>query len=148
MPGSTLPAVEPAPVPLSLQLEALVMLSLARPLLRGIGTAGTLRRLARPARTQGRPVSHASALRAVRRAARLTGGACLPQAVALTAILTRAGEGPTLVLGSRRYDEAKWGAHAWVDADGELLDPLPGLDHHRPLGAYRSADGWKLGRPA
>jgi len=77
----------------------------------------------------------------------VTGGACLGQAVALTAILTRAGEDVTLVLGSRRYDEAKWGAHAWVGAGGDLLDPLPGLDHHRPLGVYRADDGWALGRP-
>jgi hypothetical protein len=139
--------VEPAPVPLSLQVRALVLLALARPLLRGIGTARTLRRLASRPRSRPRPVPHASALRAVRRASRVTGGACLGQAVALTAILTRAGEEPALVLGSRRYDEGKWNAHAWVDAGGELLDPVPGLELHRPLGIYRAADGWELREP-
>jgi hypothetical protein len=77
----------------------------------------------------------------------VTGGACLGQAVALTAILARAGEDPVLVLGSRRYDEGAWGAHAWVDSGGELLDPVPGLEHHRPLGMYRAADGWELRQP-
>jgi hypothetical protein len=47
---------------------------------------------------------------------------CLPQSVALAAMLERAGANPVLILGCRRSDDAAWVAHAWVEVAGEPLD--------------------------
>jgi hypothetical protein len=73
-------------------------------------------------------------MRAVRRAARLVGGDCLAQSIALTAALARANADPTMVLGCRRYGEREWGAHAWVVVDGEVFEPLRAGAHHALAG--------------
>jgi hypothetical protein len=63
---------------------------------------------------------------------------CLPQSVALAAMLERAGAKPVLILGCRRSDDAAWVAHAWVEIDGDALDA--GASAFMPL-ARLSADG-------
>lgn len=141
MAGAPIYAAVVAPrVPVVLQARALLILALAQVLLRRQGTAAALRLLARRRRNP-RSLEPPVAMRAVRRAGRLTRGACLSQAVALTALLTRAGEDPTLVLGCRRYREGVWGAHAWVDLDGEQLEPVAS-EEHQLLATCRPEHDW------
>lgn len=136
----------PPRVPVVLQARALLVLARAQLLLRRRGTATTLQLLARR-RHSPRPLDPPVAVRAVRRAGRLTRGACLSQAVALTALLTRAGEDPTLVLGCRRYREGVWGAHAWVDLDGDQLEPVVS-EEHQLLATCRPEHDWVPSPPA
>lgn len=77
-------------------------------------------------------------LRATRRSARLLRANCLAQSIALTVAQHRAAKRPALILGCRRYDDGRWGAHAWVVVDSEVLDALPS-GAHEPL-AQLSAD--------
>ena len=86
------------------------------------------------------------ALTAVRRAARLAGGACLPQAVALTVLLERAGCDPVLVLGSHLDTKREWSAHAWVEADRLVLEPVITVEHE-PLANLTAANGWTPSPP-
>jgi len=109
-------------VNLATQLRALASLTRARLMLRHSDTTATLRRLAsRGAR--GAAADPSQALSAVRRASRIVGGECLPQAVALTAMLQRAGHEPLLILGCRRTGNTGWSAHAWVRVNEMVLDP-------------------------
>jgi hypothetical protein len=101
--------------------------------------------LAPPRPASGRVDSDA-ALLAVQRASRVTGGACLPQSVALAALLRRDGAAPVLVVGCRRYENRTWGAHAWVRVDGTVLDPDPSGEHAE-LAWYRSENDWQPGPP-
>jgi hypothetical protein len=66
---------------------------------------------------------------------------CLPQSIALTVALGRAGYAPTLILGCRRYDARNWGAHAWVSVAGEVLDPIPS-GPHQALAHLDAGTGW------
>jgi hypothetical protein len=128
-----------------LQARALAFVTAARLLLRRRGTAETLRRLG-PARRSRGPVDTDAALVAVQRASRVAGGACLPQSVALAALLRRDGAAPVLVVGCQRYENRTWGAHAWVRVDGAVLDPDP-CGEHADLAWYRSEDDWQPGSP-
>jgi len=80
-------------------------------------------------------------LRAVRRASRAVRANCLPQSIALTVALTRAGLDPELVLGCRRYDDKNWGAHAWVRVNEVVLDPIPS-GAHQALARLDAGTGW------
>ncbi len=122
-----------------LQVRAIAYVVAARMLLSRRGMPATLRALAR--RRAGRAVDVEDALHAVRRAGRLAGATCLPQAVALTALLRRDGADPTVVLGCRRYDNGHWGAHAWVELDGVVWDPLPS-GAHATLARCDAARDW------
>jgi hypothetical protein len=128
-----------------LHARALALVTAARFLLPRRGTAATLRRLGPPPRERG-PVDTDAALAAVQRASRLAGGACLPQSVALAALLRRDGGAPVLVVGCQRYEDRTWGAHAWVRLDGRVLDPDP-CGEHADLAWYRSANDWQPGSP-
>lgn len=114
---------------------------LARISLRRADTTTTLRRLTRRRASFARPFEPYDGLRAVRRAARVVGGNCLAQSVALTAALTRAGEDTTLVLGCRRYGSEEWGAHAWVRARNTTFDPRPS-GAHQALAQLSAATEW------
>jgi hypothetical protein len=126
-------------VPIGLQVRAIAVLMLVRVLLKRTGTTGTLRRLARPG--FGKDVDPQIATRAVRRAGRLVGGVCLPQCVALAALLQRAGREPTLVLGCRRGAGGNWTAHAWIEVGNDVHEPVPG-GRNTALAQLRWADGW------
>ena len=105
-----------------LQLRAILTVAAARRLLRRDGTTGTLRRL--QASGELPPADPGAVLAAVRRAARVVGGECLPQAAAIAALLQRMGMAPLLVLGCRRAPQGgEWLAHAWVELDHAVLDP-------------------------
>jgi hypothetical protein len=126
-------------VPVGLQARALALLALSRVLLPRVGTTTTLKRLGR--RGRRRDLDPLQATRAVRRAGRLVGGLCLPQCVALTALLQRSGGEPVLVLGCRRITDGTWTAHAWVQLDKNVLEPVQG-GRNAPLARLRWADGW------
>jgi len=83
----------------------------------------TLRdRLARrgPARAKG--PSAAQIGWAVRTAARYVPGAtCLVQALAASALLSRAGHAPDLRIGVVKPDRSALSAHAWVERDGVIV---------------------------
>ena len=128
-----------------LQARALALVTAARLLLPRRGTAATLRRLAPPPRARG-TVDTGAALLAVRRTSRVAGGACLPQSVALAALLRRDGAAPVLVVGCQRYENRTWGAHAWVRVDTTVLDPDP-CGEHAELAWYRSENDWQPGSP-
>jgi hypothetical protein len=135
------------------ELRVAILLVAVRLVLPRIGLAATLKRFARPgpspsvaARRNGGAVDVVgqSAVEAVQRAARRTGGGtCLAQSVVLTALLIRTGADPEVVLGCRRYQDGHWGAHAWVELDGRLLEPVR-ADEHTELTRCRASAGWKL----
>jgi hypothetical protein len=81
------------------------------------------------------------ALIAVRRAGRLVGGVCLPQTVALAALLQRGGYEPAVILGCLRVPDGTWSAHAWVELEGSVLEPVVSRGH-TALACLRAADGW------
>lgn len=116
------------------------LLLVARASLRQRGLTETLRRL-----TVGKPVaagaSSAEALRALHLAGRMVHAPCLAQSVALTAALTRARKTPVLVLGARRYEDRRWGAHAWVEVGDDVLDPVP-TDRHDAFARLDATTGW------
>lgn len=91
----------------------------------------------------GRGLDAELAARSVASAARLLRADCLPQAVALAALLQRAGAAPTVVLGCRLYGPGRWGAHAWVEADGRSFDPLDS-EQHAELARLTAADRWEV----
>jgi hypothetical protein len=91
-----------------------------------------------------RGVDEDQALRAVRRAGAVFRADCLPQAIALTALLHRDGATPELVLGCRRYGPNQWGAHAWVEVNGLTLDPVE-QPHHAVLARLSAAKTWEVG---
>jgi hypothetical protein len=51
-----------------------------------------------------------------------------------------------VVLGCRQYDDGRWGAHAWVIVDGEVLEPVPS-GPHAELARLDAAGGWVPTRP-
>lgn len=110
-------------------------------LLRRKPTDAVVRRLVSRRAVRQR-VAPDEAMRAVRRGARVFGGACLPQSVALTALLARQGDTPTLVLGCRLYENHEWGAHAWVQLGASELDPVPS-GPHASLAHLNAATDWK-----
>lgn len=126
-----------------LHLAAVTTLAAARILVRLLGLQRTLVVLA--GRSVGRPrdPEGARVVRAVRRAGSLVPGAtCLVQSLAVAALLNRMGRPCDLVLGCRRRDDG-WVAHAWVEVDGERLEPVVGGVHHE-LARCRSTQGWRL----
>lgn len=126
-----------------LQLRLAALLVSARLSLRRADTTTTLRRLTRRRFGHTRPFRPHDGMRAVRRAARVIGGDCLAQSVALTAALARANHDAVLVLGSRRYPSGEWGAHAWVRAEAQTLDPRPS-GVHQPLAQLSAATAWSV----
>ena len=122
-----------------LQLRMTVLLAATKRSLRRRDTTATLRRYADHGHWPSFDAD--DGLRAVRRAARLLGANCLAQSVALTCAVTRAGLAPELILGSRRYGEAKWGAHAWIVLDAQVYDPLPSGEH-RALASISAGTQW------
>jgi hypothetical protein len=81
------------------------------------------------------------ALLAVQRAGRVTRAACLAQSIALVAMLERDGRDTVLVLGCRRYADRQWGAHAWVEAEGKVLEPVA-AGAHEELAQLDAAHAW------
>jgi hypothetical protein len=126
-------------VPIGLQVQAIGMLARSRILLGRVGTTATLTRLGRPGKRK--EIDPLIATRAVHRAGRLVGGTCLPQCVALTALLQQRARAPELVLGCRRNVDGEWTAHAWVLVDEHIYEPVPG-GRNAPLAMLRYADGW------
>ncbi|CAN5670651.1 hypothetical protein BH20ACT2_BH20ACT2_05280 [soil metagenome] len=108
---------------------ATVALVRVRVLLGRHGLDDTLARLATTTTTRRRAVSPERRMRAVQRAGRVVGGACLEQSLALAELLVRDGHRPELVLGCRRYGPGEWGAHAWVEVDGRHLEPVVAPEH-------------------
>lgn len=89
------------------------------------------------------PIDSELAARAVAAGARLVHADCLPQAVALAALLQRSGTAPAVVLGCRYYGPSRWGAHAWVEADGKRFDPLA-HEAHAELARLTAAGRWEV----
>lgn len=127
-----------------LQLRALAAVLASRLLVRRGTTTEALRRLTRGG-SRG-DIDPLQALAAVQRASRIAGGACLPQAVALTALLERAGLAPVLILGSHLDAKRQWSAHAWVEAEGLVLEPVLTVEHE-PLANLTAANGWSPSPP-
>jgi hypothetical protein len=120
--------------------RAVFLLAVSRVLLARRGTTATLRRLS-DRRLRTRPLDPRGALVAVRRAAKIVGGACLPQAVTLASLLQRHGHEPVLILGCLRIPDGTWSAHAWVDLDGDVLEPVTSRTH-AALACLDAATGW------
>ena len=110
-------------------------------LVRRRGTSAALKRLAPDSYRRSRPIDPAAATVAVQRAGRLLRARCLAQSVALVVVLQRAGRDAIVVLGCRRYEDRRWGSHAWVVCGGEILEPVMGGDHAE-LARYSAAQGW------
>ena len=121
--------------------RALFYVALARALLRGHDTTWTLRRITRARSPRARHVDGDSAVVAVRRAGRMAKATCLPQSVALVALLARDGVDPVLVLGCRRYEDRTWGAHAWVELGEKVLEPVP-AGAHEELAVLQRSKAW------
>jgi hypothetical protein len=127
-------------------VRAAVLVGLARLLLTRCGPSEVLRRLAGEDARRGAAlgIDEGQALTAVRRAGRVFRADCLPQAIALTALLHRGGGGPELILGCRRYGPNQWGAHAWVEIGGRTLDPVEQPDH-AALARLSATKQWEVG---
>lgn len=127
--------------------RAVVLLLASRVLLARRGTTVTLNMLsAEPRTTAPLVIDPTQALWAIRRAGRLIGGACLPQSVALVALLHRLGADPVLILGCSRIGEGSWTAHAWVELGEEVLEPVKGARHAR-LACLEAHNGWAPAAP-
>ena len=123
---------------------ATAVVALAKLLLMRLQTPTVLSLLAGRARAHVRPGFDADmAARCVAWAARRLRADCLPQAVALAALLQRGGATPTVVLGCRLYGPSSWGAHAWVELDGRRFDTMVDAEHAE-LGRLTAAEGWKV----
>lgn len=126
----------------ALVAKAGALLAAARVMLRRWDTTTTLRWLAGSSTTARRvAIDPGRALRAVRVAARVVGGVCLPQAVALTSLLQRGGYEPILVLGCLRAADGTWSAHAWVDVGGTAFQPVV-ASGHTALAVLSAKGGW------
>lgn len=68
---------------------------------------------------------------------------CLPQAIALAALLQRNGKSPAVVIGCRLYGPGRWGAHAWVEADGKRFDTLDEHAEHTELARLTASSRWQ-----
>lgn len=84
------------------------------------------------------------AARAVAAASRLLRADCLPQAIALAALLQRGGQSPAVVLGCRFYGPNRWGAHAWVETEGKRFDSVEGAEHTE-LARLTASGRWQVG---
>lgn len=129
----------------SVSFEAAALLFGARLLLPRRSTTSVLRFLAgrEPAVERPRPLCPAEALAAVRRAGNRIGAPCLPQSVALAALLRRHGADPAVVLGCRRQGPSAWDAHAWVELAGQRLEPVVDAGHSE-LARLSAANGWQI----
>ena len=129
---------------MTLLARALIVLAVSRATLERHGTTRTIKRLAggRPIRSEPVDVLHA-----VRRAGRIVGGACLPQSVALAALLQRAGRSPVLILGCSRTADGSWTAHAWVEVGDDILEPVKG-GRHAKLARLDACGGWLPAAPS
>lgn len=120
------------------------MVALSKLLLMKLRTATVLNVLAGRRQSRGRrDLDPYMAARSVAAASRLLRADCLPQAVALAALLQRAGTAPSVVLGCRFYGPSRWGAHAWVEADGERFDSLAN-EEHAELARLTAAGRWEV----
>ena len=122
---------------------ATLMVALAKLLLVKLRTTTVLALLAGRRSGPGRGVDANLAARSVAAAGRLLRADCLPQAVALAALLQRGGSAPAVILGCRFYGPSRWGAHAWVEADGRSYDLLAG-EEHTELARLTAADRWEV----
>ena len=130
-----------------LDVAALLGVGLAKLLLRRVRTPTVLRFLAGGGKAiVKRRTDPDLAAAAVARAARTLGAECLPQSVALTAVLQRTGAAPSLVIGCRRHSAGLWGAHAWVEVNGRRFDPLA-HEEHEELCRLSAAGRWQIARP-
>lgn len=122
-----------------LHLRAALLVVAAEVLLRRRGATPALRRL----HALSRPVAAepAAALVAVRRFGRLARARCLAQSIALATLLDPEAHDVVVVLGCRLYADRRWGSHAWVQCDGEVLEPIAGGDH-TPLARYSAEHDW------
>jgi hypothetical protein len=128
----------------SITLRALCLVAAARVLLTRCPTPTVLRLLSRRrGHVAKHGIDHAAALGAVRRVGPRLGANCLPQSVALAALLQRHGDDPTLILGCRRYGDRDWGAHAWVEVGGRRLEPLVEPEHAE-LARLPAAQNWEI----
>jgi hypothetical protein len=124
----------PGAVPLPRRIVAYVVIGAARVLAtrspRQIKTVlGTLRRGARPAAYE-----EAKAARDTIVAVSLTCAAregCLPRSLATVLLCRLQGSWPTWTVGTRRLPP--FAAHAWVEADGVMVDEGYPPDYFRPL---------------
>lgn len=134
---------EPRP-PWWLLIIATVMVTLSKLFLVRLRATTVLTILAGRRRAGSRRVLDADlAARSVAAGGRLVRADCLPQAVALAALLQRAGPPPAVVLGCRFYGASRWGAHAWVEADGKRFDPLA-HEAHAELARLTAAGRWQV----
>lgn len=95
----------------------------------------------RPRRARG--LDPDMAARSVAAASRLVRADCLPQAIALAALLQRDGRSPAVVLGCRFYGPSRWGAHAWVETDGKRFDTLAEHAEHTELARLTASSRWQ-----
>ena len=121
--------------------RALVAVGVAALLLRRFGTTRTLRTVGHLPLRGHRRVPDAAVVEAVRRAGARLGADCLPQAVALAALLPGDRHDMAVILGCRRYDAGAWGAHAWVTRRAEVFDPSP-AGPHTALARFEAASRW------
>jgi hypothetical protein len=126
---------------MALQIRAAVLVLRVVVLLRRRGTTAALRRLAVPGGPDGGRIDPERAVVAVQRAGRVVRARCLAQSVALASLLERSGRDTAVVLGCRRYEDRRWGSHAWVLCDGAVLEPVAGGDHAE-LARYTAAQQW------
>jgi hypothetical protein len=136
---------------LPVHVQASVLLAGARVTLRTRGLRAALlwaNRVA-PSLSWGNPPPERQ-MRAVRRAGRwlVPGSRCLPQSIALTAMMRGRGIDAELVIGCEREGDT-WAAHAWVAAGHSRYQPLY-ANAPRELARCRADDAWSLrrGNPA
>lgn len=137
-----MPVPEPRP-PWWLLTVATLTVALAQLLLVKLRTTTVLTVLAGSRSGNGRRLDTDAAARSVAMAGRLLRADCLPQAVALAAMLQRGGTTPTVVLGCRFYGPSRWGAHAWVEADGKRFDSLAG-QRHAEIARLTASSRWEV----
>lgn len=132
----------------ALQVEAFVVLVATEVLIRRRGTTAALQRLTRRRSRAAEPTADdaSDVVTAVRRAGRLVRARCLAQSVAVAVLLERAGRDAAVVLGCRRYQDRRWGSHAWVVCDGDVLEPVTGGDHAE-LARYSASQRWVPAAP-
>lgn len=133
------------PGALVLMLRALRLLAISNHALRrGRPAEDILRTLARTSRRTVR-TSPAAATTAVRRAGLFVPGAtCVPQAIALAALLTPAEAPIAVVLGAKRnIVGGQWAAHAWVEVAGTPW-PHHGAGAFQRLATYTTDSNWSL----
>jgi hypothetical protein len=124
----------PTGVPLRLRIAARVAVAVATPL--ALLTPRRLRRVLGLVRRGSRPASYATA-KAARDAVlavslRCLGPqGCLPRSVAVVLLCRMSGTWPTWCAGVRVMPP--FGAHAWVEADGEPVDENLPPQYFRPL---------------